>query len=47
MVLLRKGGLHFFGGLPQAMVPDNLKSAVTKASKYAAQLNDTFAAFTS
>jgi transposase len=37
--------LHFFGGAPQAIVPDNLKSAVTKASKYEAQLNDTFAAF--
>ena len=37
--------LHFFGGVPQAIVPDNLKSAVTKASKYEAQLNDNFAAF--
>ena len=37
--------LHFFGGVPLAIVPDNLKSAVTKASKYEAQLNDTFAAF--
>lgn len=37
--------LHFFGGVPQAIVPDNLKSAVTKASKYEAQLNDSFAAF--
>lgn len=37
--------LHFFGGVPQAIVPDNLKSAVTKASKYEAQLNETFAAF--
>ena len=37
--------LHFYGGVPQAIVPDNLKSAVTKASKYEAQLNDNFAAF--
>lgn len=37
--------LHFFGGVPQAIVPDNLKSAVTKASKYEAQLNENFAAF--
>jgi hypothetical protein len=37
--------LHFYGGVPQAIVPDNLKSAVTKASKYEAQLNDSFAAF--
>ena len=37
--------LHFYGGVPLAIVPDNLKSAVTKASKYEAQLNDNFAAF--
>ena len=37
--------LHFYGGVPQAIVPDNLKSAVTKASKYKAQLNENFAAF--
>ncbi len=37
--------LHFYGGVPQAIVPDNLKSAVSKASKYEAQLNDNFAAF--
>lgn len=37
--------LHFYGGVPQAIVPDNLKSAVTRASKYEAQLNENFAAF--
>ena len=37
--------LHFYGGVPQAIVPDNLKSAVTKASKYESLLNDDFAAF--
>jgi len=37
--------LHFYGGVPLAIVPDNLKSAVTKASKYEAQLNESFAAF--
>jgi len=37
--------LHFYGGAPQAIVPDNLKSAVTKASKYEAKLNECFAAF--
>lgn len=31
--------LAYFGGVPQAIVPDNLKSAVTKASKYEAILN--------
>ena len=37
--------LHFYGGVTLAIVPDNLKSAVTKASKYEAQLNENFAAF--
>jgi len=31
--------LSFFGGVPKAIVPDNLKSAVTKASKYEAVVN--------
>lgn len=31
--------LSFFGGVPKAIVTDNLKSAVTKASKYEAVLN--------
>jgi transposase len=44
-ILACERALHFFGGVPQAIVPDNLKSAVTKASKYEARLNDTFAAF--
>lgn len=37
--------LHFYGGAPQAIVPDNLKSAVTKANRYEAVLNESFAAF--
>lgn len=37
--------LIFFGGVPEAIVPDNLKSAVNKASRYEAELNDGFAAF--
>jgi transposase len=31
--------LSFFGGVPKAIVTDNLKSAVTKASKYEAVIN--------
>lgn len=31
--------LEFFGGTPKAIVCDNLKSAVTKASKYEAEIN--------
>lgn len=34
--------LHFLGGAPLAIVSDNLKSAVTKAHKYAPKINRTF-----
>lgn len=37
--------LEYFGGVPKAIVPDNLKSAVSKASKYAPILNKTFKSF--
>ncbi len=37
--------LHYCGGVPAAIVPDNLKSAVTKSSKYEPTLNETFADF--
>ena len=35
----------YFEGTPQVIVPDNLKSAVTKSSKYEAVINDDFAGF--
>ncbi|NJO02899.1 MAG: IS21 family transposase [Bacteroidia bacterium] len=34
--------LQYFGGVPRAIVPDNLKSAVTKSSKYEPVINKTF-----
>lgn len=34
--------LTYFGGVPKAIVTDNLKAAVTKASKYEAILNKSF-----
>jgi transposase len=37
--------LHFLGGVPAAIVPDNLRSAVTKSSKYEPTVNETFADF--
>lgn len=37
--------LDYCGGVPQAIVPDNLKSAVTKSSKYEPTLNETFLDF--
>ena len=40
-----ENALHYFGGVPAAIVPDNLKSAVTKSSKYEPIINESFAAF--
>lgn len=37
--------LRWMGGVPQAIVSDNLKSAVSKGSKYAPVINKTFAGF--
>lgn len=37
--------LTFFGGLPQAIVPDNLKSAVTKPNRYEPDLNESIEDF--
>ncbi len=37
--------LHFFGGAPNAIVPDNLKSAVIKSNRYEPQLNENFEGF--
>ena len=40
-----EGAIHYYGGVPAAIVPDNLKSAVIKSSKYEPVLNETFADF--
>jgi transposase len=40
-----ENALHYFKGVPLAIVPDNLKSAVFKASKYEPSLNENFKAF--
>lgn len=40
-----ENAMHYFGGVPQVLVPDNLKSAVHKADKYEADLNTDFADF--
>lgn len=39
--------LHFYGGVPLAVVSDNLKSAVSRSSKYEAQINRSFKDFAS
>lgn len=40
-----ENAFHFFRGVPLAIVPDNLKSAVFRASKYEPELNENFKAF--
>ena len=40
-----ENALHYFEGVPAAIVPDNLKSAVTKSSRYEPTINETFADF--
>ena len=40
-----ENALHYFKGAPLAIVPDNLKSAVFKASRYEPELNENFNAF--
>lgn len=40
-----ENALHFCGGVPAAIVPDNLKSAVIKSNKYEPTLNETFLDF--
>jgi len=44
-ILACEQALRFYGGAPEAIVPDNLKSAVKKAGRYETELNDSFAAF--
>lgn len=34
---------NFFGGIPMLLIPDNLKSAVTKACRYEPKINQTYA----
>ena len=40
-----ENALYYFGGVPQAIVTDNLKSAVIKSSKYEPTLNEAFSDF--
>ena len=40
-----ESALHFYQGVTKAMVPDNLKSAVTKASKYEPKINEMYREF--
>ena len=40
-----ENALHYYGGVPLAIVTDNLKSAVTKSSRYEPTINESFADF--
>jgi transposase len=40
-----ENALHYFGGAPAAIVPDNLKSAVIKSSRFEPSINQNFEAF--
>lgn len=40
-----ENALYYFGGVPKAIVPDNLKSAVTKSDRYEPTLNEAFEDF--
>lgn len=46
-ILGLKKTLTYLGGSPQAIVPDNLKTAVTKADRYEPEINETLAGFAS
>ncbi len=45
LILCMESCLRWIGGVPQAIVSDNLKSAVSKGSKYAPVINKTFDSF--
>lgn len=45
MIACTANSMSFYGGVPKAIVSDNLKSAVTRASKYEADINRTFKEF--
>lgn len=44
-IMACENALHYFGGAPAAIVPDNLKSAVNKSNRYEPHLNENFEAF--
>lgn len=40
-----ENAMYYFGGVPKAIKPDNLRSAVTKSDRYEPKINDTFLEF--
>lgn len=47
LIICCVNALNFYGGVPLAIVSDNLKSAVSRASKYESQINRSFKDFAS
>jgi len=45
LILGCENAFHYIGGVPAAVVPDNLKAAVTKSNRYEPTLNETFEDF--
>lgn len=45
LILACENAFHYIGGVPAAVVPDNLKAAVTKSNRYEPTLNETFEDF--
>ncbi len=45
LIKVCENALHFYGGVPMALVPDNLKSAVTRSDRNEPVINEDFAAF--
>ena len=45
LIMACENALHYFGGAPCAIVPDNLKAAVVKTNKYEPRINENFEAF--
>ncbi|MDM1529107.1 IS21 family transposase [Myroides odoratimimus] len=47
LIMCCANALSFYGGVPSAIVSDNLKSAVSRSSKYEAEINRSFKDFAS
>jgi transposase len=45
LIRATENAFYYFGGVTKVLVPDNMKSAVQKASKYEAQINELFLEF--
>jgi transposase len=44
-IVSTENALHYYGGVPAAIVPDNLRSAVAKSNRYEPTINETFLDF--